>query len=100
MMTRNLELTITCPFCGKLHSVLVREADYNRFVTGEYLVQDVFPYLNATEREALISGLCPACQSSIFGEEPEEDWDEEDLEDDDLEDIFQAAMARAGWAGF
>ena len=94
MTTRNLELTIVCPFCGKVHSVLVREADYNRFVTGEYLVQDVFPYLNATEREALITGMCPACQSSIFGEEPDEDWDEDNLEDGDLEDIFERAMAR------
>lgn len=96
MMNRNLELTIVCPFCGKIHSVLVREVDYNRLITGEYLVQDVFPYLTATEREALITGMCPACQSSIFGEEPEEDWDEDDLEDGDLEDVLQRAMARAG----
>lgn len=96
MMNRNLELTIVCPFCGKMHSVLVREVDYNRLITGEYLVQDVFPYLTATEREALITGMCPACQSSIFGEEPEEDWDEDDLEDGDLEDVLQRAMARAG----
>jgi hypothetical protein len=30
------------------------------------LAQDAFPYLSATEREQLISHICPDCQHDIF----------------------------------
>ena len=105
MMNRNFELVITCPFCGKIHSVTVRKADLIHYREGA-LAQRAFPYLDAVEREAIISGMCPACQNSFFGEECDEDWDWDegfeddleliDLEDGDLEDVLQAAMARAG----
>lgn len=62
-----VELTITCPFCGKVHSVSVNVADYIRWTNRE-LVQNAFPYLSATEREQIISGICPTCQRDIFGE--------------------------------
>lgn len=62
-----VELMITCPFCGKEHFVYVVEEDYENWSNGE-LAQNAFPYLSATEREQLISGLCPTCQREIFGE--------------------------------
>lgn len=61
-----VELVITCPFCGCDHTVLVSEADYWDWQNGA-LVQNAFPYLSATEREQLISALCPSCQTKIFG---------------------------------
>ena len=62
-----VRITITCPFCEMIHYVDVFEKDYNKYINGE-LVQKCFPYLTATEREQLISNLCPMCQDEIFKE--------------------------------
>lgn len=61
-----LTLEITCPACGNTHFVEVNEEDFLAWENGE-LAQNAFPYLSATEREQLISGLCLNCQSEIFG---------------------------------
>lgn len=60
-------ITNICPFCGDLSQVLVNEEDYKKYLEGE-MVQNCFPYLNATEREVIISGICPTCQNNIFNE--------------------------------
>lgn len=60
-------LAMTCPFCGAEHYVNVAEACYDRWMEGA-LVQDAFPMLSTTEREQLISHLCPDCQIRVFGE--------------------------------
>ena len=60
-------LTAICPFCGNHTNVKVFEEDYVRWQEGG-LVQDCFPYLSATEREVLISFICPTCQKDIFKE--------------------------------
>ena len=59
-----------CPFCGKPHTVNVHAADWHAFEDGA-LVQDAFPYLSANERELLISGICPTCWNSMFGDDEE-----------------------------
>lgn len=63
-----VKIEFYCPFCGKLHSVRVAEGDFYAWQDGE-LAQKAFPYLSATEREQLISHICPACQEQIFGAE-------------------------------
>ena len=73
MINRNMKITNTCPFCGNRHVVWVDNVDYASW-RGGALAQNAFPYLNSTEREQLISHMCPQCQVSIFGE------------DDDFED--------------
>lgn len=60
-------LTTTCPFCGQISQIKVYEEDYVRWQEGE-LIQNCFPYLNATQREILISHICPSCQRTIFQE--------------------------------
>lgn len=62
-----MTVKIICPFCGNEHFVAVGEEDFFAWQNGK-LAQDAFPYLTATEREQLISKLCPACQTLIFGE--------------------------------
>ena len=57
---------IQCPFCGTIHSVFVDAAGFYAWVDGA-LIQDALPDLSATEREQLISRLCPDCQKDIFG---------------------------------
>lgn len=62
-----MELLITCPFCGKEYSVMVNEENYYNWYFNDLLVQEAFPDLTATERECLISHICPECQGEIFG---------------------------------
>lgn len=63
---RNAVVAIDCPFCHNEHYVEVNRADYFRWRDGE-LIQNAMPDLSPTEREQLISGLCPECQKIIFG---------------------------------
>jgi hypothetical protein len=67
-----ISLIAVCPFCGKETEILVYADDYEKYMAGG-LVQDCFPYLGATEREVIISGICPECQKGIFDEDEEED---------------------------
>lgn len=61
-----MEIWLECPMCRKEHTVEVERADFLQWKKGR-LTQYAFPYLNSTEREQLISRLCPSCQKEIFG---------------------------------
>ena len=63
-----IDVAITCPFCGEDHAVEVNLAQYEAWQNGE-LIQNAMPDLTPTEREQLISGLCPKCQAEMFGEQ-------------------------------
>ena len=56
-----INVAVTCPFCGTDHAVEVNLAQYEAW-------QNAMPDLTSTEREQLISGLCPKCQVEMFGE--------------------------------
>lgn len=58
----------TCPICNKTHSVEADIVDFFDWIDGTP-AQVAFSYLSATEREQLISGICPDCQNDIFGKE-------------------------------
>ena len=62
-----IDIEITCPFCGAEHTVEVDLAQFEAWQNGK-LIQRAMPDLTATEREQLISGLCPKCQAKVFGE--------------------------------
>lgn len=55
-----------CAACGGQFMVAVWPEDMVRWRDGE-LAQNAFPYLNATDREKLISRLCEECQEQVFG---------------------------------
>ena len=61
-------IDVICPMCGCWDEIAVYEDDYLGWKNGK-LAQDAFPYLNADERERLISGICPDCWGEMFGEE-------------------------------
>ena len=61
-----IDVSIICPFCGEDHAVEVNLAQYEAWQNGE-LIQNAMPDLTPTEREQLISGLCPKCQAEMFG---------------------------------
>jgi endogenous inhibitor of DNA gyrase (YacG/DUF329 family) len=62
-------ITNVCPFCGKEHNVEVSESAFYEWQSGA-LIQNVMPTLSATEREQLISHICPTCQDKLFGGGP------------------------------
>ena len=76
-------IEVRCPFCGHVSVVKVYAPDYIDWQNGN-LAQNCFPYLDASEREILISGLCFKCQNDVFGSDDEED--DEDYEPDDIDD--------------
>jgi hypothetical protein len=51
--------------CGKISTVEVKEYDLNRWRDGG-MIQTVFPYLSASEREKLITGYCDMCWDRMF----------------------------------
>lgn len=63
----NIYLQKTCPMCKKDHTIMVDIEHYALYNKGT-LTQDAFPspIYTATERESIISGLCPQCQKKIF----------------------------------
>lgn len=61
-----IDVDLTCPFCGADHAVEVNLAEYIAWESGE-LIQNAMPNLSPTEREQLISHICPECQAKIFG---------------------------------
>ena len=65
-MLEMINLEMVCPFCKEVHSVDVFETSYVMYMAGAK-VQDVFPYLSATQREQIISHICPDCQEDIWG---------------------------------
>ena len=62
-----INVEIICPFCGAEHGVEVDLAQFEAWQNGE-LIQRAMPDLTATEREQLISRMCPKCQAEVFGE--------------------------------
>lgn len=62
-----INVEIICPFCGAEHSVEVYLAQFEDWQNGE-LIQKAMPDLTPTEREQLISRMCPKCQAEVFEE--------------------------------
>lgn len=58
-------LVIDCPSCTKETELIVDMKAYIRWEKGQ-LVQNAFPSMNSTQREVLVSGLCPTCQNEFF----------------------------------
>ena len=61
-----------CPMCGHGNEVEVNEMDYFDWDDGVD-TQIAFPYLSASEREMLITGICPTCWAKMFGDDDDED---------------------------
>lgn len=66
-----IKIAIQCHRCGSIIELKIREEDFNRWNSGER-IQDCFPYLDAGQRELLISKVCDDCFNEMFAEEEEE----------------------------
>lgn len=58
-------LTRTCNMCHTQHEIWVEDDDYKAWENGK-MCQDAFPYLDAGQREILISGTCGRCFDLLF----------------------------------
>lgn len=62
-------ISVNCIYCNKEHIIIVNNSDYDDWKNHGKLIQDAFPYLNADQRELLISRICPTCWEEMFKEE-------------------------------
>ena len=81
MKNRDAWVKVTCPLCGNVTLLAVVEEDFRAWEEGA-LIQNVMPYMDATERETLISGLCEVCQGNFFSGDDDEDFEPDDIDDD------------------
>jgi hypothetical protein len=67
-MRKPTEITRASAFSGKLHTLTldIDPVDYAQWQQG-MLIQVALPYLNADEREFLISGVTPEEWNDMFG---------------------------------
>lgn len=63
---RDVMINLDCRVCGITHNLMLNLADIVKYENGA-LVQDVFPYLSANERELIISQTCGSCFDKMFG---------------------------------
>lgn len=56
---------LKCNTCDETKQVEIYPDDLRRWKEGE-LIQEAMPYLNASQRELLVSGLCGECFDRIF----------------------------------
>lgn len=61
-------VTATCPMCGAETEIIVDKPRFDAWQAGE-LIQRVFPDYTRTQREILITGLCPDCQEKLREDE-------------------------------
>lgn len=59
------EVNTYCPVCQEWHKVVVKFDDLMAWKNGEP-IEKAMPYLTASEREMLISGICAECWAKIF----------------------------------
>ena len=55
-----------CPRCKTTVLFTMTDEQYNKYVHGEDLIQNIFPEIRPSKREMLISGICPDCWKKIF----------------------------------
>lgn len=61
-----------CIYCRAPQEIRLQADDLQKFLAGGF-AQDCFPYLTASEREFLLSGICGACWDDIFPPEGNDD---------------------------
>ena len=61
-----IELVATCRMCQTQYTLYVDAKDWEDYTDRDKLAQDAFPYLDAGQRELIISGICGECFDRIF----------------------------------
>lgn len=67
MPAGDMTMVVACRHCREPQAIDVVADDWARWKGGEN-VQVAFPYLDAEQREMLISATCGYCWDEMFGE--------------------------------
>jgi len=65
-MSEDIELELQCKYCDYEEILHVPESDYDAWAGNGVLIQEVFDYLSAGQRELMISGTCDTCWNKFF----------------------------------
>lgn len=66
-MDRDHPVDIICDHCKRLYVFHVNKEDLDKFFAREKPIEDLLPYLDAGERELLLSRTCGDCFDELFG---------------------------------
>lgn len=69
-------LSYRCPACGTTTVIklsLDEALDLSSGLANRKPIQDILPGKTPTEREVMMSGLCPKCQDDFFNSDGDED---------------------------
>ena len=61
----DIEIAGNCVITGEFYSVVVKLDDYNRWKGGARILE-AFPYLNADDREWIMSRISPTGWNKLF----------------------------------
>ena len=64
-LSDKVTIKVKCKHCESIYKLRVYPEDIDKYQSGE-LIQDAFPYLSSSERELIISGICPDCWDKMF----------------------------------
>lgn len=70
---RSFIIDIRCWRCGLDHVVILNKEDLLDWTSGVGYIEDIFDYLNANERELLLSNTCGKCFDALCKIESELD---------------------------
>ena len=65
MPSRDVIIDKSCPLCKKESTVSVTQESLKEYANGA-LIQNAFPYLDANERELIMTGICGICWDKEF----------------------------------
>jgi hypothetical protein len=71
-MQNPVTITKKCQITGEVYSVTAESEDLERYKNGEGLIQNIFPYLNAGDREFIKTGISPKGWDNLFAIEEED----------------------------
>lgn len=60
------QINIKCNQCKKVFHFTITEEQYKQYISGEGLIQNIFPEIQPEYRELFISQICPDCWNKIF----------------------------------
>lgn len=72
-MSAKILIMKECPRCGVIMGLNLSQEQFfcyqKQYLSGEKCIQDALPDMGCFQREFLMTGYCPECQSVIFGKE-------------------------------
>lgn len=80
-----MQITAVCQLDGKVYTMDFPNMTETQFRISKKmwdegaLIQDAFPFLNADQREFLMTGTPPQVWDAMFGGDSREDYDADDL---------------------